>query len=123
LRYASPPPCVVVSWLESISPTKPDHPIPRRAGEETSKAKPASPTFVIMLRVAGRRISSHLAWRPAAAASAGRSPFAGGLLGDDSSRDQKPCFAVESPFYAAARGILPCFPTLSIHFSLRSAAS
>lgn len=57
-----------------------------------------------MLRVAGRRISSHLAWRPAAAASAGRSPLAGGLPGDDFPRDQNPRFAIESPFYLAARG-------------------
>jgi len=57
-----------------------------------------------MLRVAGRRISSHFACRPAAAASSGRIPLAGGLLGDDSFRDQKPCFAIKTPFYAAARG-------------------
>uniref|UniRef100_A0ACD5ZK80 Uncharacterized protein n=1 Tax=Avena sativa TaxID=4498 RepID=A0ACD5ZK80_AVESA len=58
-----------------------------------------------MLRVAGRRISSHFACRPVAVTSSGRSPLAGGLLGDDSSRVQKPCFAIETPFYAAARGL------------------
>jgi len=57
-----------------------------------------------MLRVAGRRVSSHFACRPVAVTSSGRSPLAGGLLGDDSSRVQKPCFAIETPFYAAARG-------------------
>ncbi|VAI57827.1 unnamed protein product [Triticum turgidum subsp. durum] len=63
-----------------------------------------------MLRVAGRRISSHLAWRPAAAASAGSSPLAGGLPGDDFPRDQNPRFAIESPFHVAARGALPAAP-------------
>ncbi|CAM0945783.1 unnamed protein product [Alopecurus aequalis] len=58
----------------------------------------------MMLRVAGRRISSHFAWRPAAVSSTSRSPLAGSLLGDKSSRDQKPCFPIESPLYGAVRG-------------------
>ncbi|AQK71309.1 Cytochrome b-c1 complex subunit Rieske, mitochondrial-like [Zea mays] len=59
-----------------------------------------------MLRVAGRRLSSALAWRPAAAASGSRGPLAGTLPGrdDDDTRDCRARFAIESPFFAAARG-------------------
>ncbi|KAG8058875.1 hypothetical protein GUJ93_ZPchr0002g23052 [Zizania palustris] len=59
-----------------------------------------------MLRVAGRRLTSALAWRPAAAAGA-RGPLAAGSLpaGDDSSRDhRRPPFAMDSPFFSASRG-------------------
>jgi hypothetical protein len=59
-----------------------------------------------MLRVAGRRLSSSLSWRPAAAAA--RNPLAGaGAPGgdDDSARGRsQPRFSIESPFFAAARG-------------------
>ena len=61
-----------------------------------------------MLRVAGRRLSSALAWRPAAAAAAGaRGPLAGALPGlddDDDARGRRARFAFDSPFFAAARG-------------------
>jgi ubiquinol-cytochrome c reductase iron-sulfur subunit len=58
-----------------------------------------------MLRVAGRRLSSSLSWRPAATAAA-RGPFAGpGGDNDDSDRSRRqPRFSIESPFFAAARG-------------------
>ena len=62
-----------------------------------------------MLRVAGRRLSSALAWRPAAAAAAAgnRGPLAGTLPGrdDDDTRDRRARFAIDSPFFAAARGM------------------
>ncbi|KAK3154208.1 hypothetical protein QOZ80_2BG0187680 [Eleusine coracana subsp. coracana] len=58
-----------------------------------------------MLRVAGRRLSSALAWRPAAAATAGsRGPLAGGLPRDDDEDKRRPRFAINSPFFSAARG-------------------
>nr|CAB3446717.1 unnamed protein product [Digitaria exilis] len=55
-----------------------------------------------MLRVAGRRLTSALAWRPAAGAGA-RGPLAGGLPGrdDDDTRDRRARFAIDSPFTAA----------------------
>uniref|UniRef100_A0A0E0K0E9 Cytochrome b-c1 complex subunit Rieske, mitochondrial n=1 Tax=Oryza punctata TaxID=4537 RepID=A0A0E0K0E9_ORYPU len=61
-----------------------------------------------MIRIAGRRLTTALAWRPAAAAGA-RGPLAGGSLpggGDDdfSCKHQRPRFAVDSPFLAASRG-------------------
>lgn len=58
-----------------------------------------------MLRVAGRRLSSSLSWRPAATAAA-RGPLAGpGADNDDSARGRtQPRFSIESPFFAAARG-------------------
>ena len=59
-----------------------------------------------MLRVAGKRLSSSLSWRPAAAAA--RNPLAGaGAPGgdDDSARGRsQPRFSIEHPFFAAARG-------------------
>ncbi|CAN6241935.1 unnamed protein product [Urochloa humidicola] len=58
-----------------------------------------------MLRVAGRRLSSSLSWRPAAAAA--RAPLAGapGRDDDDSARARsQPRFSIDSPFFAAARG-------------------
>jgi ubiquinol-cytochrome c reductase iron-sulfur subunit len=58
-----------------------------------------------MLRVAGRRFSSALSWRPAATAAA-RGPFAGpGGDNDDSARGRsQPRFSIESPFFTFARG-------------------
>ncbi|KAF7009020.1 hypothetical protein CFC21_023650 [Triticum aestivum] len=59
-----------------------------------------------MLRVAGRRLSSSLSWRPAATVGA-RGPLAGaggpGRYDDDGSAYQRR-FAIESPFFTAARG-------------------
>ncbi|VAH47439.1 unnamed protein product [Triticum turgidum subsp. durum] len=59
-----------------------------------------------MLRVAGRRLSSSLSWRPAATVGA-RGPLAGaggpGRDDDDGSAYQRR-FAIESPFFTAARG-------------------
>lgn len=76
---------------------------PEAAGGEQLPSA-ASPLHVIMLRVAGRRLSSALAWRPAAAAAAGsRGPLAGGLPRDDDD-NRRPRFSIESPFFAAARG-------------------
>ncbi|KAL6652808.1 hypothetical protein ACP70R_011733 [Stipagrostis hirtigluma subsp. patula] len=59
-----------------------------------------------MLRVAGRRLSSSLSWRPAAAAARGPLAGAGAPGGDDDSAKgrSQPRFAIESPFFAAARG-------------------
>lgn len=60
-----------------------------------------------MLRVAGRRLSSALAWRPAAAATAGnRGPLAGAIPSrdDEDIRDGKARFAVHPLFFTAARG-------------------
>jgi hypothetical protein len=60
-----------------------------------------------MLRVASRRLSSALAWRPVAAAAAGtRGPLAGSLPGrdDDDTRDGRVRFAIYSPFFTASRG-------------------
>jgi ubiquinol-cytochrome c reductase iron-sulfur subunit len=54
-----------------------------------------------MLRVAGRRLSSALAWRPAAAGA--RAPLAGGLPRDDED-NRRPRFAIETPFFTVARG-------------------
>lgn len=59
-----------------------------------------------MLRVAGRRLSSSLSWRPAAAAGA-RGPLAGASgpgRDDDDNSARQPRFAIESPFFTAARG-------------------
>ncbi|CAD6263909.1 unnamed protein product [Miscanthus lutarioriparius] len=60
-----------------------------------------------MLRVAGRRLSSSLSWRPAAAAAA-RAPLAGAGApdrDDDSARClSQPRFSIDSPFFVAARG-------------------
>ena len=60
-----------------------------------------------MLRVAGRRLSSALSWRPATAAAGTRGPLAGTLPGrdDDDTRDRRARFAIDSPFFAAARGM------------------
>ncbi|KAF7001615.1 hypothetical protein CFC21_029977 [Triticum aestivum] len=59
-----------------------------------------------MLRVAGRRLSSSLSWRPVATVGA-RGPLAGaggpGRDDDDGSAYQRR-FAIESPFFTAARG-------------------
>ncbi|TVU14733.1 hypothetical protein EJB05_38223 [Eragrostis curvula] len=82
----------------------------RRPGERTlAEIRLAHPrrsrrTTTTMLRVAGRRLSSSLSWRPAAAAA--RGPLAGpGGDNDDSARARsQPRFAIESPFFAAARG-------------------
>ena len=100
----SPPPD------RSTDPRRPD-PAEQRA---SARARPAHrpPT---MLRVAGRRLSSALAWRPAAAAAAGaRGPLAGALPGlddDDDARGRRARFAVDSPFFAAARGMRPGRPS------------
>jgi hypothetical protein len=90
-------------------PTKPEQgaPDPRRPdparSERPQPAQVSSPST--MLRVAGRRLSSALAWRPAAAGT--RGPFAGTLPGrdDDDTRDRRARFAIDSPFFAAARGM------------------
>jgi ubiquinol-cytochrome c reductase iron-sulfur subunit len=59
-----------------------------------------------MLRVAGRRLSSSLSWRPAAAAARGPLAGAGAPGGDDDSARARsqPRFSIESPFLAAVRG-------------------
>lgn len=64
-----------------------------------------------MLRVAGRRLSSSLSWRPAAtAAAAAGGPRGGPLAGKNDDDDNngngrvQPRFSIESPFFAAARG-------------------
>ncbi|VAI86330.1 unnamed protein product [Triticum turgidum subsp. durum] len=59
-----------------------------------------------MLKVAGRRLSSSLSWRPAATGGA-RGPLAGAGRprrddGDGSTYQRR--FAIESPFFTAARG-------------------
>ncbi|AQK43456.1 cytochrome b-c1 complex subunit Rieske, mitochondrial [Zea mays] len=59
-----------------------------------------------MLRVAGRRLSSSLSWRPAAAVA--RGPLAGAGVpdrDDDSARGRShPRFSIDSPFFVASRG-------------------
>lgn len=105
--------CLRVSILtpeapnRSPFPTKPEHFGGRTRREATDRSQLTSPSSSTMLRVAGRRLSSALAWRPAAAASGSRGPLAGTLPGrdDDDTRDCRARFAIESPFFAAARGI------------------
>ena len=65
-----------------------------------------------MLRVAGRRLSSPLSWRPAAAAGA-RGPLAGATgpgRDDDDNSARQPRFAIDSPFFTAVRGIRGLVP-------------
>jgi ubiquinol-cytochrome c reductase iron-sulfur subunit len=59
-----------------------------------------------MLRVAGRRLSSSVSWRPAVAAARGPLAGAGAPDRDDGSargRSQTR-FSIDSPFFVTARG-------------------